>query len=101
MVRRTSTRTRRRLLATLVAGAAGGLGGAVFTIVRKRARRRRERGEQVFSKSSAGMWPPVTPAPERGPHIVPHRAGDAAGAGSAGDDAPGRDTAPPDAESDT
>ncbi|MHB1597591.1 MAG: hypothetical protein ACYCXY_01640 [Acidimicrobiales bacterium] len=105
VVRRTGARTRRRLLATLIAGAAGGVGGAVFTIARKRARKRRERGEQVFSKASAGMWPPVPRAPERGPHIVANRAGDAAdgdapGARPVGSDAPGRDTAPPDVDSD-
>jgi hypothetical protein len=60
---------------TTIAVGAVGIGGFVVALVRRRARRRRERRELVFSKASAGMWPPVPPAPDRAPRIGADLAG--------------------------
>jgi hypothetical protein len=44
---------------TLVAGALGGIGGALVRRSRQRARRRDDAREEEFSRASSGMWPPV------------------------------------------
>ncbi|MCU1495433.1 MAG: hypothetical protein JWO62_3197 [Acidimicrobiaceae bacterium] len=70
----TGGKARRRIRATLVAGAAGALIGGALRVSRARARRKHAAGERAFSKASAGMWPPVPPAPIRPVHIVADRA---------------------------
>ena len=74
MTRMSESRTSRSLVATVALGAVG-IGGVVVALVRKRARRRRDRGEVVFSKASAGLWPPVPHAPEGTPRIDADLAG--------------------------
>nr|MDA8291915.1 hypothetical protein [Actinomycetota bacterium] len=60
--------------ATIVAGVAGGLLGAVVRVLARRARRRREEGERAFSRASDGIWPPVPRADERAVRIAADRA---------------------------
>lgn len=74
MTRTSDSRTSRSLVASVALGAVG-IGGVVVALVRKRARRRRDRGAVVFSKASAGLWPPVPRAPEGAPHIDADLAG--------------------------
>jgi len=91
-LRRTGGTRSRRLRATVVAGVAGGLLGAVVRILARRSRRRREQREQAFSRASDGMWPPVPRSEDRSVRISADRvtspavASDGDGVEAGGDD---------------